>query len=52
MIFFGTKYTINQGTVQFFNPVRIDPILDIDLETKANGIDVTLNVSGPSISPT
>jgi translocation and assembly module TamB len=47
VIFFGTKYTINQGSVQFFNPVRIDPILDVDLETKVNGIDVTLNVSGP-----
>jgi translocation and assembly module TamB len=47
VIFFGTKYTINQGTVQFFNPVRVDPILDVDLETKVNGIDVTLNVSGP-----
>ena len=47
VIFFGTKYTVNQGSVQFFNPVRIDPIFDIDLETKVNGIDVTLNVSGP-----
>jgi translocation and assembly module TamB len=47
VIFFGTKYTINQGSIQFYNPVRIDPILDVDLETKVNGIDVTLNVSGP-----
>jgi translocation and assembly module TamB len=47
VIFFGTKYTVNQGSVQFFNPVRIDPIVDVDLETKVNGIDVTLNVSGP-----
>jgi len=47
VIFFGTKYTVTQGSVQFFNPVRIDPILDIDLETKVNGIDVTLTVSGP-----
>ena len=31
--------------------MRIDPILDIDLETKANGIDVTLNVSGPFTKP-
>ncbi|HEX3744976.1 MAG TPA: translocation/assembly module TamB domain-containing protein [Bryobacteraceae bacterium] len=47
VIFFGTKYTINSGSVQFFNPVRIDPILDVDLETRVNGIDVTLTVSGP-----
>ncbi|MBZ5725082.1 MAG: translocation/assembly module TamB [Acidobacteriia bacterium] len=47
MVFFGTKYTINQGSVAFYNPVRVDPILDVDLETKARGIDITLNVSGP-----
>jgi translocation and assembly module TamB len=45
--FFGTRYTISQGSVAFYNPVRLDPILDIDLETKARGIDITLNVSGP-----
>ncbi|HUI55431.1 MAG TPA: translocation/assembly module TamB domain-containing protein [Bryobacteraceae bacterium] len=49
--FFGTTYTVNQGSVAFYNPVRIDPILDIDLETKANGVDVTLNVSGPFNKP-
>jgi translocation and assembly module TamB len=47
VIFFGTKYTLNQGSVQFFNPVRVDPILNVDLETRVNGIDVTLNISGP-----
>ena len=51
VVFFGTKYRVNQGSVQFFNPVHIDPILDVDLETKANGIDVTLNVSGPFTKP-
>jgi translocation and assembly module TamB len=45
--FFGTKYTINQGSISFYNPLRIDPVLDIDLDTKARGIDVTLTVSGP-----
>jgi translocation and assembly module TamB len=47
LVFFGTKYNINQGSVAFYNPLKIDPILDIDLETKARGIDVTLTVSGP-----
>jgi translocation and assembly module TamB len=45
--FFGTRYNISQGSVSFFNPVNIDPVLDVDLETKARGIQVTLNVSGP-----
>jgi translocation and assembly module TamB len=45
--FFGNKYTINQGTVSFFDPARIDPILNVDLETKARGVDVILTVTGP-----
>lgn len=45
--FFGTKYHIAQGSIAFYNPLRIDPVLDIDLDTKARGIDVTLTVSGP-----
>jgi translocation and assembly module TamB len=47
IVFFGTKYTINQGSVAFYNPVKIEPVLNIDLETKARGVDVTLTVSGP-----
>ena len=47
MVFYGTQYTINQGSIAFYNPLKIDPILDIDLETKARGIDITLTVSGP-----
>ena len=47
VVFYGTKYTINQGTVSFYNALKVEPILDIDLETKANGIDITLTVAGP-----
>jgi translocation and assembly module TamB len=47
VVFYGTRYTINQGSVSFYNPLKIDPILDIDLETKARGIDITLTISGP-----
>jgi translocation and assembly module TamB len=45
--FFGTEYTVNQGTINFYNPIKVEPILNIDLETKARGIDITLSVSGP-----
>ncbi|MGH9659158.1 MAG: translocation/assembly module TamB domain-containing protein, partial [Bryobacteraceae bacterium] len=45
--FFGTKYTINQGTISFVNPVKIEPILNLDLETKARGVDIILTLSGP-----
>jgi len=52
LTFFGVSYSINQGSIAFYNPVKIEPILNIDLETKARGIDVTLTVSGPATKPT
>jgi translocation and assembly module TamB len=45
--FFGTTYVLSQGSVSFFNPVRIEPIINIDLETKVRGIDIILTISGP-----
>jgi len=47
LIFFGSTYTVNTGTIGFYNPVRIDPILDLSLETTAKGVDVVLRVTGP-----
>src|SRR5579871_510123 len=47
LTFFGNKYTISQGSVSFFNPVKIEPTLNVDLQTKARGVDVTITVSGP-----
>jgi translocation and assembly module TamB len=46
LLFFGTRYAINQGSIAFYNQAKIEPIVNIDLETKAKGIDVTLTVSG------
>ena len=45
--FFGTKYTINQGSINFLNPVKLEPILNLDVETKVRGIDVILTFAGP-----
>ena len=47
IVFFGTPFTVNQGSIAFYNPVKIEPVLDMDLDTKARGIDVILNISGP-----
>jgi translocation and assembly module TamB len=46
IIFFGTNYNIDQGTVAFYNPQQIDPVLNIDLTTNTHGVDVALNVTG------
>ena len=45
--FFGNKYSITRGEVNFFNPAKIDPILDMDLETRVRGITVDIRFSGP-----
>ncbi len=47
LVFFGNKYTVNQGSISFYDPFRISPVLNIDLETIAKGVDVVLTVSGP-----
>ncbi|HYP09439.1 MAG TPA: translocation/assembly module TamB domain-containing protein [Bryobacteraceae bacterium] len=45
--FFGTKYTINRGEIAFYNPAKIEPVLDMDLETRVRGVLVTINFTGP-----
>ncbi len=47
VIFFGNRYTVNQGTINFYNALKIEPVLNISLETQAQGVDVVLGVSGP-----
>jgi translocation and assembly module TamB len=51
LVFFGTKYNIDTGVISFFNPVRIEPVLNIDLTTRVRGIDITLSVTGPLSKP-
>jgi len=47
LVFFNSRYTVNSGSISFFNPIRIDPVLDLSLQTQAAGVDVTLQVTGP-----
>lgn len=46
MEIFGNRYTVDRCDIRFVNPVRVDPILDVDLETKARGVTVNIAVSG------
>jgi translocation and assembly module TamB len=45
--FFGNRYTINRGEVEFFNPVRIEPVVNLDLETRVRGVLVNISFNGP-----
>jgi len=47
MVFFGNKYTISQAALTFSDPARIAPVLNVDIETKARGVTVTLTIAGP-----
>lgn len=43
---FGTNYGINRGEVSFQNPVKIEPVLNLDLQTQARGINVDIAITG------
>jgi translocation and assembly module TamB len=47
VVFFGSEYAIDQGTVTFNDPQKINPVLNIHLATSVQGIDVSIGVSGP-----
>ena len=47
LLFFGSTYKVNTGTISFYNPLRVEPILNLGLETQAKGVDVVLKVTGP-----
>src|SRR5260370_1188034 len=42
----GNRYAINRGEVRFLNPVKLEPTLDMDLETKSRGVTVNVSISG------
>ena len=43
---FGNKYALTRGDIRFFNPTRIEPVFDIEAETRARGIEVNVSFSG------
>ena len=47
VVFFGAKYTVDQGTISFYNANKVAPVLNVDLETTVQGVDVSLTVTGP-----
>jgi translocation and assembly module TamB len=51
VIFFGNRYSISRGDILFLNPVKIEPLLNFDLETRVRGIDVTISFAGTPAKP-
>ncbi len=48
--FAGTKYQLQRGNIYFTNPVRIDPVIDLDATARVENYDVTIGVHGTSTS--
>ena len=46
--FAGTNYQLQRGTVYFNNPIRIDPVIDLDATARVENYDVTIGVHGTS----
>jgi len=46
--FFGARYEINRGELNFTNPLRIEPVVGLDLETKVRGVAISINFNGPA----
>jgi translocation and assembly module TamB len=38
---------VNRGDISFANPFRIEPVLNLDLETRVSGYDILLTLIGP-----
>ncbi len=46
--FAGTNYQLQRGQVYFNNPIRIDPLIDLDATARVENYDVTIGVHGTS----
>ncbi len=48
--FAGTKYQLQRGDIYFTNPVRIDPIIDLDATARVENYDITVGLHGTATS--
>jgi translocation and assembly module TamB len=48
MNFRGNQYTIARGDINFANPFRLDPVLNVEATTTIRQYEVTLDFTGPA----
>jgi translocation and assembly module TamB len=48
MSFRGNHYTISRGDINFANPFRLDPVLNVEATTTIRQYEVTLDFTGPA----
>jgi translocation and assembly module TamB len=52
MAFRGNNYTLTRGDVNFANPFRLDPVLNVEATSTIGQYQVTINFSGEASHPT
>jgi translocation and assembly module TamB len=48
LFFGGNRYRVSRGDVNFADPFRLDPVLNVEATTTIQQYEVTLNFNGPS----
>jgi len=48
MTFRGNRYRLSRGDINFANPFRLDPVLNVEVITTIRQYEVTLNFTGPA----
>ena len=43
----GNRYEVQQGTINFTNPVHTEPVVNLQVRTTINEYNITLGLSGP-----
>ena len=47
ILFAGTRYIVNPGDISFVNPFRIEPVVNLHLQTRAQQFEIFVALNGP-----
>ncbi len=48
LYFAGNRYQVNRGDINFANPFRLDPVINVEATTTVQQYEITLNFTGPA----
>jgi translocation and assembly module TamB len=48
LLFHGNRYRVARGDVNFANPFRLDPVMNVEATTTIQQYEITLNFNGPA----
>ncbi len=51
LLFQGNKYTVTRGNIDFVDPLRIQPVIDIEAESQVRDYRIILSITGRGDNP-